>query len=178
MKKVGELRTLSFLAFTMVFPICPGIFFPGSTRAGVADIPIDPGCLWLLEPWVMGPLANPWRLVPPWNPLPLLFPRMSTTDPTGHTSVTWPRGDQHARTEAAVSVKKPERCGLCYNNTGGKSRGRYLKLLPDFVAICRLDSEFAQSTQGWQVVLPEVAQLRLCKVLFFGYLIANLEDSQ
>ena len=42
--------TSSFLILTLSAPMWPAILRPGSTRLGVADIPMDPCCLLDLDP--------------------------------------------------------------------------------------------------------------------------------
>lgn len=46
-------------------PSRPGIFFPGYTRPGVVPAPMEPSCLWLFDPWLIGPLAKFHLLIPP-----------------------------------------------------------------------------------------------------------------
>jgi len=59
---------------------------PFITRAGQADAPIEPGARTLCEPWDLGPLAKPWRLIVPWKPLPLEVPAIFTRWPGSKAS--------------------------------------------------------------------------------------------
>ena len=63
---------------TRLPPIWPGIFIPLKTRAGQALAPIEPGARTLWEPWLTGPRLKLWRLIPPWNPLPIETPETFT----------------------------------------------------------------------------------------------------
>src|SRR5215218_8042312 len=67
-------------------PIWPGIFCPLKILAGSAEAPTEPGCLMLCEPWLIGPLAKPWRLMVPWKPLPLDVALTWTLSPTSKAS--------------------------------------------------------------------------------------------
>jgi hypothetical protein len=71
---------------TRLLPIWPGIFWPGKTRDGVADAPIEPGARTLCEPCETGPREKPWRLMPPWKPLPFEVPETLTFWPTSNAS--------------------------------------------------------------------------------------------
>ena len=79
---------------TRLPPIRPAIFLPLNTRDGVADAPIEPGLRTLCEPWLFGPLAKLWRLIVPWNPLPIDVPDTlirspGSKAPTVTLSPTW-----------------------------------------------------------------------------------------
>src|SRR5207244_3879323 len=62
-------------------PMRPGSLWPGHTREGSDDAPIEPGARWNIEPWLASPPFQLWRFTPPWKPLPFDTPTTSTTSP-------------------------------------------------------------------------------------------------
>ena len=81
-----DLHDLEAALGARLLPIWPGIFWPGSTRDGVADAPIEPIARTLCEPCETGPREKPWRLMPPWKPLPLEMPATLTFWPGSNAS--------------------------------------------------------------------------------------------
>src|SRR5919198_1901225 len=73
-------------------PMRPGSLWPGHTRDGSDDAPMEPGARWNIEPCVASPPSQPWRLTPPWKPLPLVTPTTSTISPGANSSTVsaWP----------------------------------------------------------------------------------------
>src|SRR5438034_1181518 len=73
-------------------PMRPGSLWPGHTREGSEEAPMEPGARWNIEPCVASPPRQPWRLTPPWNPLPLVTPTTSTISPGANISTVsaWP----------------------------------------------------------------------------------------
>src|SRR3989441_975713 len=73
-------------------PMRPGSLWPGHTREGSEEAPMQPGARGNIEPCVAWPPRQPWRLTPPWNPLPLVTPTTSTISPGANISTVsaWP----------------------------------------------------------------------------------------
>jgi hypothetical protein len=64
------------LVWTACCPSGRAIRMPLKTRAGKALAPIEPGGAHVVGAVRDGPRLKLWRLIPPWNPLPIEIPRL------------------------------------------------------------------------------------------------------
>src|SRR5205814_8316614 len=88
----STLATVTLSAVRCTPPLRPGSLRPGHTREGSEEAPMEPGARWNIEPCAASPLRQPWRLTPPWKPLPLVTPTTSTISPAANNSTVsaWP----------------------------------------------------------------------------------------
>src|SRR6266581_4544963 len=82
----STLATVTLSVVRCTPPMRPGSLWPGHTREGSEEAPMEPGARWNIEPCVASPPRQPWRLTPPWNPLPLVTPTTSTISPGANIS--------------------------------------------------------------------------------------------